>query len=581
MPGVSFSAHVALLTELLNRHQAIVERIESRLLNVQGKDAARTRSREYFDRTLGSCFYDTPGLPPALSGLKGQLLASHVADGFEPVVLDGAAHTLDPLELILRAYDIWEHARWPGRNGRLAYARVLFGVFLLRQLEALSLRIWDDDAAPAGERLGTVQGLLDRLNDLVGPRPLIRDARWLIQTAQGPLTRDLAPYFRIAGKIAGSFTGHHGLELHAAGVKLAGGHLRSQLRHRSAELNLPLDDPDVLAVTRNSNSMDAALLMRDLVSLLEAYQAACLRGDSDGRLGLVDGIFQGLSVDPELFVTRLDLLGPCTVIENLFVERDSDGIVRGTELGIVHNELLARYGQLISGTATRLCEDAANLDPGRNPYSPLGIAYGFCADLLSNMALSTLFEQTAGGLSLEDVFVTHGDPERKLACARVWARLPTSGAEREHVDHSPEWARLVFQRTIDALELRSQSTAPNASKIPAARLFVVPRGQKVGASVYDLPDGIVSAQEHCLTSDVNRALSNGTTAFPKSQILTDRNEGRLLAGAEIEGKWFAVSKTILTQVTGRGFDALIVDVPEPVTELLRVTCQELVVVVGG
>jgi len=98
--------------------------------------------------------------------------------------------------------------------------------------------------------------------------------------------------------------------------------------------------------------------------------------------------------------------------------------------------------------------------------------------------------------------------------------------------------------------------------------------------VYDLPDGIVSAQEHCLTSDVNRALSNGTTAFPKSQILTDRNEGRLLASAEIEGKWFAVSKTILTQVTGRGFDALIVDVPDPVIEVLRVTCQELIVVVG-
>jgi len=201
MPA-SFSDHVALLNELLTRHQAIVDQIENRVLNVQGKETARNRSREYVDRAFSSCFYDTPGLPRTLSGLKGQLLASHIADGFEPVVLDRAAHSLDPLELIPRAYDIWEHARWPGRNGRLAYARVLFGVFLLRQLEALSLRIWDDDAAPAGERLGSVQGLLDRLNDLVGPRRLMRDARWLIQTAQGPLTRDLAPYFRIAGKIA-------------------------------------------------------------------------------------------------------------------------------------------------------------------------------------------------------------------------------------------------------------------------------------------------------------------------------------------------------------------------------------------
>ena len=578
---VSFSDHVALLNELLTRHQAIVDQIESRVLNVQGKDTARNRSREYFDEVFSSCFYDTPGLPRHLSGLKGQLLASHIADGFEPVVLDGAAHTLDPLELILRAYDIWEHARWPGRNGRLSYARVLFGVFLLRQLEALSLRIWDDDAVLAGERLGTVQGLLDRLNDLVGPRLLIRDARWLIQTAQGPLTRHLAPYFRVAEKIAGSFTGDHGLELHSAGVKLAGGHLRSQLRHRSSELNLPVDDPDVLAVTRNSNSMDAALLMRDLVSLLEAYQAACLRGDSEARLQLVDGILQGLSADPELFVTRLDLLGPCTAIESLFIEHAGDGIARATEMGTAHNEVLGRYEQLIGATAARLREDATALNPGRNPYSPLGIAYGFCADLLSNIALSTLLEQTAGGLSLEDMFMTPGDPEGKLAGARLWERLPARGGAREHVEHSPAWARLVFQRTIDALELRAQSKAPNASKLPAARLFVAPRGQKVGASVYDLPDGIVSAQEHCLTSDVNRALSNGTTAFPKSQILTDRNEGRLLASAEIEGKWFAISKTILMQVTGRGFDALIVDIPEPVIDVLRVTCPGLVVVVGG
>jgi hypothetical protein len=326
--------------------------------------------------------------------------------------------------------------------------------------------------------------------------------------------------------------------------------------------------------------MDAALLIWDLVPLLEAYQTACLQEDSDTRLRLVDGIIQGLSADPELFVLRLDLLRPCTVIESLFVEQGSDGIVRGTEMGVVHDDVLGRYGQLIGATASRLREDAASLDPRRHPYSPLGIAYGFCADLLSNMALMTLLEQTAGGLSLEDMFVTHGDPEGKRAHARVWERFPGAGGAREPVEHSPEWARLMFQRTIDALELRAESTAPNASKLGAARLFVVPRGQKVGASVYDLPDGIVSAQEHCLTSDVNRALSNGTTAFPKSQILTDRNEGRFLASGEVDGKWFGVSKTILTQVIGRGFDALIIDVPAPVIEVLKVTCPGLVVIVA-
>lgn len=296
MPDVSFPDHTALLTELLKRHDAIVVQIETRLLNVQGKDTAPNRSRDYFDRIFNSCFYETPGLPRALSELKGQLHASHVADGFEPVVLDGAAHTLDPLELTLRAYDIWERARWPGRNGRLSYARVLFGVFILRQLEALSLRIWDDGNALAGDRLRHIQEVLDRLNDLLDPNVLIRDARWLIQTAQG----------------------------------------------------------------------------------------------------------------------------------------------------------------------------------------------------------------------LEDVFVTRVDLENKV-----------------HVDGSPDWAGQMFQRTVEALELRAHSTDANATEVPGARMFIVPGGRKVD-SIEGLPAGIVPAQQYCLTSDVSQALADGTTAFPRSQILADRNEGRFL-----------------------------------------------------
>jgi hypothetical protein len=98
--------------------------------------------------------------------------------------------------------------------------------------------------------------------------------------------------------------------------------------------------------------------------------------------------------------------------------------------------------------------------------------------------------------------------------------------------------------------------------------------------VYALPDGIVSAQDHCVSSDVNRALAKGTSAFPRSQILADRNEGRFLGSADIDGKWFGVSKTILSEVIGRGFDALIVDVPEQIVAVLRVTCPGLIVVVG-
>ncbi len=574
--SVRFSDHVALLNEILSRRQAIIEQIEGRLLNVQGKEASRNRSRDYFERILNGCFYDLPGLPRDLARLQGELAAAHLADGFEPVLLDEAAHRLDPLELILRAYQHWERQRWPGRNGRLAYARVLYGVFMICELEALSLRIWDDETEAATDRLEQVQRLLDRLNS-ASPDVLVRDARWLIQTAQGPLTRHLAPYFRIAERISGSLTGAARLEVHSAGAKLAGGHLRSQLRSRGSEMDLSIDHPSVLAITRNSNSMDAALLVGDLVPLLDAYEAARHAGDNEARLDLADAILQGLSAEPELFLTRLDLLGPGTVIEDLFVERDERARARPSAMGAAHLTLLERYGRLIGEAAGALRADAARFDPERRTYSPLGIVYGFCADVLSKMALSTLHAGPAPGISLEAMFDGRTSPENELARARLWERLPAHDGAPGQFEHSLDWAARIFQRTTAALDARAaHPTDRNASSVTTARLFVVPKGRTEGSP----PDGVVPAQEHCVTSDVNRALATGTTAFPKSQILRDRNEGRFLASAEIDGKWFGVSKTILTEVIGRGRDALITDVPEQVLEVLRLTCSGLVAVVA-
>src|SRR4029079_12093853 len=140
------------------------------------------------------------------------------------------------------------------------------------------------------------------------------------QAAQGPLTRRLEPYFRIAERISTSFTDPRRLEIPRAVATLTSGHLRAQLRHRASEVDRPVDDPSVLAMTRNSNSMDAALLVRDLVPLLEAYGRA-----GDDRFDLADAIFQGVSADPELLLTRLDLLPPCTTIEDLFIQRGTNG----------------------------------------------------------------------------------------------------------------------------------------------------------------------------------------------------------------------------------------------------------------
>ena len=561
----SFSEHVSLLAHVLGRLEIIVDNLDRRLLNVRGGEIGPGTSRDVFEDIINSCFFESAGASPEVVRLKGRLAAGHLADGFEPTPGDGYSRELNLVDLALRAHYYWNRERWPGKNGRLAYAQNLYGAFLLRQLEYLSLRIWDEGNQTAAERLQQVQRLLDQLNGSV-TAPRVRDARWLIQTAQGPLTRHLKPYFVIADQVAQTFAGADSLEIHKAGAVLAGGHMRSQLRHRSWQTGWAVDDPQLLAMTHLSNSMDLALVVGDLIPLLEAYGLACAQ-QGDVRLELADAILQGLSSDPELLLTRLDLLAPATMIE---------------DLDTAHLEHLSRYRELIARTAESLKNDALLFDPSHAVYSPLGIVYGFCADLQANMVLNTLHSPSPADLSLEDIFISRGRLEQKRAQAEEWRRLPKAEGERDPFEHSTEWAQQMFARLFGALEARAARPAqPNASSYREARLFVVPRGVAVpslreGA----LPAGIVSAQEHCLTSDVTRARDTGATALPRSRMANDRAEGRFLASADVDGAWFGVSKALLTIYISQGKDALITDVPSAVIDVLRLTCPDLLVVLS-
>ncbi len=570
--GFPFSDHIALLEQCLAGRQAIVDGLERQLFSAQGKANAHNGDRESIAGTFSAC----------LPLLNGQLDAAHLADGFEPVRQDGYARELDPVELVLRACHHWDSNRWPGRNGRLVYAHGLYAVSLLRQLERLSLRIWDEGDDRAVERLKHVQRLLDLLNAGEGIQ-LLRDARWLIQTAQGPLTRHVRPYFIKAGQVSGSFTGADGIEIHRAGAVLAGGHLRSQFRHLSGRTGWAFDDPQLLALTRTSNSMDMALLVRDLVPLLDAYSAAYERQDSDVRLALADAILQGLSADPELLLTRLDLLGPSTTIEDLFLDPGHTDAAPYTAMGEVHREYLTRYVELVGRTAASLREDSRAFDPAHAAYSPLGVVYGFCADLLANMVLNTLHSPSARGRSLEDMFNSRERLEEKRTQAQEWERLPKGDRERAPFEHSTEWAAQMYARLAGALEARAaRPTEPNASILPKARLYVVPRG----VAIDSLPDGvlaagIVRAQEHCLTSDVTRARSTGATALTPDRLAADRAEGRLLACVHAEGAWFGISKVPLTLFTSQGKDALMMDVPSAVVDVLHLVCPEHLVVISN
>src|SRR5205823_206023 len=162
----------------------------------------------------------------------------------------------------------------------------------------------------------------------------VRDGRWLLQTAQSPLTRELRPYFVIAEHIRRSFSVTERLGIHLAGAKMAGGHLRSQMRIKLRGSTLGMRDPEFLAGMRSFNAVDNALLIYDLLPLLEAYDASI---DTDTtRHELADAILQAISTDPNLFLTRLDLLTPYTTIEDLFIERDETGPRRFNDMGRAH-----------------------------------------------------------------------------------------------------------------------------------------------------------------------------------------------------------------------------------------------------
>ena len=139
--------------------------LERQLFSARGKANAQNGDRESIADIFNACFFESPAISRHLSRLNGQLDAAHLADGFEPARQDGYSRELDPVELVLRACHHWDGSRWPGRNGRLVYAQSLYAVFILHQLEQLSLRIWDEGRS----------SIVDRPSSIVErPRPAMR-----------------------------------------------------------------------------------------------------------------------------------------------------------------------------------------------------------------------------------------------------------------------------------------------------------------------------------------------------------------------------------------------------------------------
>ena len=351
---VRFHAHVELLQLFLARRDEIVERIQG-LLNAQRKPIQYLQNVPLLSRHFQDCFFTPTGVTRDQSRLRDQLEEAHWASGFMPRKNTGTHNDLvDPAEMMVRGFHLWRQTHWPGHNGRARYAHTLFNLYVIRCLALLSMRLWDAGSSSAGDRLSQVQGVLDNLwrSTPADQQVLVRNARWLIPLAQSPTTDELAGYFEVAEQVAETLSEEDRSEIHKAGVRMGGGHLRSQLRHISTQKSVSLNDHSLVLSTRKSNALDIALLIQGLVPLLNAYEDAYEHarhsGDGQKRLELAATIYQGISPDPEMFLNRLDLLGPYSMIEHLFITTDRDGHVVYTPMGRRHVQLLQEYEARIS-----------------------------------------------------------------------------------------------------------------------------------------------------------------------------------------------------------------------------------------
>ena len=379
---------------------------------------------------------------------------------------------------------------------------------------------------------------------------LVRDARWLIQMAQSPATDDLGAYFEVAEKIAETLSEEDRIEIHKAGVRMTAGHLRSQIRYYSTKNAVSLDDQSLVLSTRNSNALDFALLIQELVPLLEAYEHAWHSDDGQKRLELAGAICQGISPDPELFLNRVELLGAYSMIEHLFITTDRDGHVAYTPMGRRHVQLLQEYEARIGRVSKPLHDDCPHFRPVAGAYSPYGILYGFSSDLIEHMALKASQPDAVTHFSLEDVFVDGDASTDKLAWVSGWRKLPHLKPEVEKLfDYPQQFAEDIFDRIEDALRRRVSGGEANAV-VQTGRLFILSeddlQADSKASLIPDLPVRYIGS------SDREIVAAHKADSYDETHLLSDRREGKCVLSYKTPGGWVAITKTILTEVLGAG-----------------------------
>lgn len=556
---VPFQAHIELLQTFLAHREQIVERLQG-VLNAQQKPPQYLEDRALLSRQFEDCFFTLPAIGRDRWPLRSQLQQAHWANGFKPRDMPGIPNEMfDPADMMVRAFRLWRHTRWPGRNGRLRYAQTLFNLYVVRCLTLLDMRLWDDGADAAAARLTQAQGVLDQLwKTSPADQPvLVRDVRWLVPVAQSPTTDDLGPYFKVAELIAESLPEADRLEVHKAGVLMAGGHLRSQLRHFTMQ-GKPLADHGLLLSTRASNALDMAMTVQGLVPLLKAYENSLRDGDESRRLEMAGAICQAISPDPELFVNRVDLLAAYSMIEHLFVTTDERGHAVYTHTGQRHVRLLHEYTALIGRLAQPLLRDYPRFTPVRGAYSPYGVMFGFSSNLLEHMTMKALQPDAETRFSIEDVFADGAPGVDKLNWVSGWRKLPHMSQEVQQLYEYPQqFAEEIFERIGQAL--RSHAADATSTLVRTGRLHIVSgeaaQADRDTARIPELP------AQYLQSSDPQFAAARQVQSRDEAQLLRDRHEGMFLLSYRTAGGWVAITKDLLTDELGAGRDVKITGLP--------------------
>jgi len=335
-----------------------------------------------------------------------------------------------------------------------------------------------------------------------------------------------------------------------------------------------LNEMSLLLSTRNSNALDFALLIQDLVPLLEAYENAWHSEDGQKRLELADAICQGMSPDPELFLNRVEWLGAYSMIEHLFITTDRDGHVAYTPMGRRHVQLFQEYEARIGRVSKPLSDDCPHFRPVAGAYSPYGVLYGSSSDLIEHMALKTSQPDAVSRFGLEDVFV--GGDADKLAWVTGWRKLPHLTQEVQKLfDYPQQFAEDIFDRIEHALRRRVSDDQGNAVA-QTGRLFILPEDPlHADSQVSLIPDLPV---RYIGSSDMQIVAAHRADSYDEPHLLSDRREGKCILSYKTPGGWVAITKTILTEVLGTGRDVKIVGLPPEGVGVLKLMCRNLVVV---